>query len=82
MKTNKISHYTLTENILPEIVVQRTLSQLPSNLKKLYIDKKEEGLKVGIGLDMQLGFYLILYTNTHHVELLWWENQSRKVAIA
>ncbi|WP_299459123.1 hypothetical protein [uncultured Microscilla sp.] len=82
MKVKNITHYALTENILPDIIIQRTLGQLPLELKQLYLDKKNKGLKVGVGLDMQLGFYLILYTNTFQVELLWWENQVGKVAVA
>lgn len=82
MKVKHITQYTLTENVLPDIIVQRTLGQLPSDLKKMYLHKKGEGTKVEVGLDMQLGFYLIQYAHGYQVELLWWENQSHQIAVA
>lgn len=82
MKIKKISRHTLTENILPDIVVERTLNKLPLDLHQLYCEKKAQGIKVGVGLDIQLGFYLILYHPTRQVELLWCENQKDNIAVA
>lgn len=82
MKIKQISQHTLTENVLPDIIVQRTLAQLPPNLKTMYLTKKDEGLTLGIGLDPQLGFYLIQYLNNYQVELLCWENQTHPIAVA
>ena len=82
MKVKKISHQILTDNLLPEIVIQRTLEKLPIELRKLYVQKRSAGDEVEIGLDMQLGFYLIKQKPIRQVELLWWENKARKVAVA
>ncbi len=80
--TKKISHQVLTDNLLPDIVIERTLEKLPRDLKVLYLQKKATGTRIGVGLDMQLGFYLLEYQPIRQVELLWWENKSRKVAVA
>jgi hypothetical protein len=80
MMTKKINRKSLLENLLPNVIVQRTLGQLPVELKKLYLAKTEQGLKVSIGLDMKLGFYMIEQGNALQVELLWCENQGCKGA--
>lgn len=82
MKVKKISHQILTDNLLPEIVIQRTLEKLPIELRKLYVQRRNAGDEVEIGLDIQLGFYLIKQKPIRQVELLWWENKARKVAVA
>lgn len=78
MTTKKINRKSLLENLLPNVIVQRTLGQLPVELKKLYLAKTEEGLKVSIGLDMKLGFYMIAQGNALQVDLLWHENKTKK----
>lgn len=80
MMTKKINRKSLLENLLPNVIVQRTLGQLPVELKKLYLAKTEQGLKVNIGLDMKLGFYMIEQGNALQVDLLWCENQASKGA--
>lgn len=82
MKIKKINCHTLIENILPDIVVERTLNKLPFDLYQLYCEKKAQGIEVRVGLDIQLGFYLILYHPTYQVELLWCENQKDNMAVA
>ncbi|OJJ19457.1 hypothetical protein BKI52_21860 [marine bacterium AO1-C] len=82
MKIKKISHQILTDNLLPDIVIERTLDKLPKDLKELYLQKKKTGIQVGVGLDMVLGFYLVECQPIRQVELLWWENKTRKVAVA
>lgn len=82
MITKKINRKSLLENLLPNIIVQRTLGQLPIELKKLYLTKIEAGAKVSIGLDMKLGFYMIEQHNALNVELLWCENQMNGVVAA
>lgn len=82
MTTNKINRKSLLENLLPNVIVQRTLGQLPVELKKLYLAKTAQGLKVNIGLDMKLGFYMIEQGNALQVDLLWCENQTKKGAAA
>ncbi|HAS43195.1 MAG TPA: hypothetical protein DCS93_22135 [Microscillaceae bacterium] len=82
MKIKKISHQILTDNLLPDIVIERTLEKLPNELKALYLQNKVAGKQVRVGLDMQLGFYLVEYESFRQAELLWWENKARKVAVA
>ncbi|WP_299458595.1 hypothetical protein [uncultured Microscilla sp.] len=82
MTAKTISRKSLVENLLPEIIVQRTLSQLPLELKDLYLAKQAEGVEVSIGLDMQLGFYMLAQANLFQADLLWCENQSREVVAA
>jgi len=83
MKIKKISHQVLTDNLLPDIVIERTLEKLPDELKALYLQKKmTDNKQVRVGLDIQLGFYLIEYQSFRQAELLWWENKTRKIAVA
>lgn len=83
MKARKIKSFTLTENVLPDIIVERTFYDLPEALQKVYHEKKSEGIKIAIGLDMDLGFYLI-QASPHQIKLLWWENHfyAKKVLVA
>lgn len=84
MKVKKIQRTTLTSNLLPDIIVERTFYNLPKVLQQLYKEKKSQGLKLSIGLDTDLGFYLLKKDTLNAVELLWWENRffARKVSVA
>ncbi|HAS43196.1 MAG TPA: hypothetical protein DCS93_22140 [Microscillaceae bacterium] len=84
MKVKKIQRSLLTKNLLPDIIIERTFYNLPKVLQQLYREKKSQGLQLSIGLDTDLGFYLLKKDSFHSVELLWWENRffARKVSVA
>ncbi len=84
MKVKKIQRSILTKNLLPDVIIERTFYNLPKALQQLYKEKKSQGLLLSIGLDTDLGFYLLKKDSFNAIELLWWENRffARKISVA
>ena len=78
MKNVEINQAVMKKSLLPEILVDHTFNQMPYQLKALYEEKKQQGLQVNIGLDINLGFYLVEVKNTTKLEMLWYENFKQK----
>lgn len=71
-----LNYQSLLNDVLPEIIINRTFNNLPGELQRLYREQSQGKEKIAIGLDIRLGFYMLKYKNQTEVELVWSENQG------